>query len=135
MELHNELCHALGILIDEHENVEMSSQSNVKSIMAFVEVGESRIFKSTLVSQLNGNPTLFEDRLTWIKAGILYMKPKLLTDTNHDTLLNPSCDFGVCILNKHEARSVKKKNKHVVDPKILLRLRFGLLGVFIRCVE
>ena len=43
--------------------------------MAYVKVGESRIFKSTLVSQLNGNPTLFEDQTTRIKASILYMKP------------------------------------------------------------
>ena len=38
--------------------VEMPSQSYVKSIMAYVEVGESKIFQSTLVGQLNGNPTL-----------------------------------------------------------------------------
>ena len=38
------------VLIDEQENVKMPSQSNVKSIVAYVEVGESRIFKNTLVS-------------------------------------------------------------------------------------
>ena len=108
VELQSELRHALDVLIDEHENVEMPSQSNVKSIVAYVEVGESRIFKSTLVSQLNGNPTLSKDRLTWIKVGILYMKPKLLTAANHDTMLNLGCDCGVCFLNTHEARIVKK---------------------------
>ena len=41
MELQSELQHALDVLIDEHENVEMP-QSNVKSIVAYVEVGESR---------------------------------------------------------------------------------------------
>jgi hypothetical protein len=59
MELQTELQHALNVLIDEHENVEILSQSNVKFIMAYVEVRESRIFKSTLVLlfQLNGNTT------------------------------------------------------------------------------
>ena len=65
--------------------------------MASVEVGESKIFKSTLVSQLNGNPTLSKDCLTWIKVGILYMKPKLLTTANHDTKLNLDYDCGVCV--------------------------------------
>ena len=41
MELQGELHHALDILIDEYENVEMPSQSNVKSTVAYVEVGES----------------------------------------------------------------------------------------------
>ena len=49
MELQSELRHALDVLIDEHENVEMPPQSNVKSIVTYVEVGESRIPKSTLV--------------------------------------------------------------------------------------
>jgi hypothetical protein len=34
---------------------------NVKSIVAYVEVGESRYLKSTLVSQLNDTPTLSKD--------------------------------------------------------------------------
>ena len=71
-------------------------------------VGESRIFKSTLVSQLNGNPSLSKDRLTRIRAGILYMKPKLLSVGNHDTLLKLGCDCGVCFLNTPEAKTVKK---------------------------
>ena len=78
------------------KNVEMPSQSNVKSIMAYVGVGESRIFKSTLVSQWNGNPTLSRDRFTRIKVSILYMRPKLLTAAIHDTMLNLGCDCGVC---------------------------------------
>ena len=71
-------------------------------------IGESRIFKSTLVSQLNGNPSLSKDRLTRIKAGILYMKPKLLSVGNHDILLKLGYDCGVCFLNTHEAKTVKK---------------------------
>jgi hypothetical protein len=58
VKLQSELRNALDVMIDEHENVEMPSQSYVKSIVGYVEVGESRISKNTLVSQLNGNPTL-----------------------------------------------------------------------------
>ena len=62
VELQSELRHALDVQVDEHGNVEMLSQSNVKFIVAYVEVRESRIFKSTFVSQLNGNPTLSKYR-------------------------------------------------------------------------
>ena len=78
VELQSELQQALDVLIDECENVEMPFQSNLKFIVPYVELGECRNFKSTLVCQLNGNPTLSKDRLTRFKANILYMKPKLL---------------------------------------------------------
>ena len=87
----------------------MPFQSNAKPIVAYVE--ESRIFKNTLVSQWNGNPTLSKDRLTWMKVGILYKKPKLLTAANHNTILNYGFDCGGCFLNTHEARIVK----YVID--------------------
>jgi hypothetical protein len=61
VELQRELRHALNVPIDEHVNIEMPSQSNVKSIVAYVEVGESKISRSTFASQLNGNPTLSKD--------------------------------------------------------------------------
>ena len=38
-ELQSELQHALDVLIDKHENVEMPSQSDVKTVVAYVEVG------------------------------------------------------------------------------------------------
>lgn len=79
---------ALDVLVDEHESVEIHPQSNVKSIVANVKIHDSRMFKSMVVSQMNGNPTLFKDRLAWRKDGILYMNPKLLTTANHDTTLN-----------------------------------------------
>ena len=108
MELQSELRRALEVMVDEHESVEFPSQSNVKSSVAYVKVGESRIFKSTLVSQLNGNPTISKDRLTRIKVGILYIKLEPFTAENHDTMLNLGCDCGVCFLNTHEAK-IKKK--------------------------
>ena len=55
--------------------------------MAYVEMGESRVFKSIIISQSNGNPTLSKEQLTQIKVSIFYMKPKLLTAANHDTYI------------------------------------------------
>ena len=49
VELQSELRHALDVLIDEHGSVGMPSPSYVESTVAYVEVGESKIFKSTLV--------------------------------------------------------------------------------------
>jgi len=62
----------------------------------------------TFVSQLNDNHSLSKDRLTRIRADILYMKPKILSVGNHDTLLKLGCDCGVCFLNTPEAKIVKK---------------------------
>ena len=45
MELQSELQQALDVLIDEHENDEMPFQSNVKCIVAYVEVGSVEISK------------------------------------------------------------------------------------------
>ena len=48
--------------------------------------------KSTLVSKLSVNPTLFEGQLTQIKVDILYLKLKLLTTAYHVTMLNLNCE-------------------------------------------
>ena len=47
----------------------MSSQCNIKSIVTYIEIRESRILKITHVSQLNGNPTLYEDLLRFGMLG------------------------------------------------------------------
>ena len=53
---------------------------------------------------LNDNPNLSKDWLTWIEVGILYMKPELLTATNHDSMLSSGFDYGLYLLNTLEAR-------------------------------
>ena len=85
-----------------------------------------RAINSALVSQSNGNPSPSKDQLTRIRSGILYMKPKLLSVGNHDTLSKLGCDCGVCFFNTPEAKIVKNE----VGQKTLLELRFGLLGEF-----
>ena len=54
-----------------------------------------------------------------IKASKLYMKPKLVTAPNHNTMLILDCDCGVFYFDTPEARIVKI----VVDPKKKLQLR------------
>jgi hypothetical protein len=88
VELQSELQQALDVLIDDHENVEMPFQSNVMFIVAYVEVRECRIFKSTFICRLNGKSTSSKDRFTQFKAIISYMKPKLLMVANHVIMLN-----------------------------------------------
>ena len=89
-----------------------------------VMVGESNFFESTLVSQLNGNHSLSKDMLTRIKAGILYMKPRLLSVGNHDTLLKLGCDCGVCFTNTLEAKIVKKRGR----PKKSILVKIWFVG-------
>ena len=55
-----ELRHALSSLVDEHEG-----NSLQLSILLFVVVGRSKIYKSTLVSELNGNYRLFDSRVEY----------------------------------------------------------------------
>ena len=64
--------------------------------MAYVDVGDSRIFKNMFVSQLNGNPSLYKYRLTWIKDDNLCMKNSFLNIANRDTILNLGSDYRVC---------------------------------------
>ena len=71
VELQSELQHTLDVLIDEDAYVEMPSQSNVDSVVAYVE-RESRTTISTLPSQLNSNQTLSKDWWTWVKVNMLY---------------------------------------------------------------
>jgi hypothetical protein len=70
VKLLSKLWHALDVLIDEHENVQMPTQSSIKSIVTYVVVGEPRILKSTFVNQLKGSPTLSKDWLIGIKVDI-----------------------------------------------------------------
>ena len=80
--------------------------------MPYVEFERAKIYKSILVSQLNGNPTLSKDRLTRIKSGIIYSEEKVKTLANHDTsLLKLGCDCAVVFFNTPEVQTVKKRGR------------------------
>lgn len=73
----SELRHVMDSIVDNEENV-------VSQISPFVEVDGKTLCKSTLVSQLNGNPMLSKDRLTRVKSGVYFsfeMKSKPQTST------------------------------------------------------
>ena len=60
----SEIRHELDAILDDN---------NVNSkVSSFVQVDDKIIFKSTLVSHLNGNPTLSKDRLTRVREGVFY---------------------------------------------------------------
>lgn len=54
-------------MVDEHEEIPLEH-----SMVPFIVVDDSKILTSTLVSQLNGKPTLSKNRLTKIKSSMLY---------------------------------------------------------------
>ena len=101
-ELQSELQHALDVLIDKHENVEMPSQSDVKSVVAYVEVGRVDWMAIQLYLKIDW---------TRIEVGILYMKLELLATTNHNIMLNFGCDWGVYFLTHLKLES----SKNMVD--------------------
>ena len=102
--LSSKLRHVLDDMLDEYESCQVVS----KSILPYVEFERTKIYKSTLVSQLNGNPTLSKDKLTRIKSGIIYIEEKVKTLANHDTLLKLGCNCAVVFLNTPEVQTVKK---------------------------
>ena len=78
-----ELRHVLDSMVDDHEKIPMEH-----FVVPFVLVDGSKIFKSTLVNQLNGNPTLSKDRMTRIKYGMLY--------TKLEKIISSAGDNGFC---------------------------------------
>jgi len=58
-------------ILSRHE-VEVCDRPTPAKVVAFVEFDGNRIFKSTLVGQLNGNPFLSKDRLTRVKKSLYF---------------------------------------------------------------
>ena len=57
-------------MLDEQEGIQKVS----KLMSPYVELEGSKIYKSTLANQLNGNPMLSKDQLMRIRSGIIYME-------------------------------------------------------------
>jgi hypothetical protein len=49
VELQNELRHVLDVLIDEHGNVKMPSQSTIKSIVAYTKSIKAHIYETLYI--------------------------------------------------------------------------------------
>lgn len=74
-------------IVDDEENV-------VSQISPFVEVDGKTLCKSTLVSQLNGNPTLSKDRLTRVKSGV-YFSFEMKSKPQNSTCIGIGYDCAV----------------------------------------
>ena len=61
--------HALDVMINEYQIIEIPSPSNVKSIMAYVQTEEFRFFKHMLISQVYDNPNL---EIDWVGFWLAY---------------------------------------------------------------
>ena len=93
--LQSELRHVLDSMVDEHEEIPLEY-----FVMPFVVVEGSKIFKSTLASQLNGKPTMSKERLTRIKPSMLHTKPekKILRAGDNDFSLKLEIDCVVAFV-------------------------------------
>ena len=58
-------------VLSNHED-HVSDRASSEKVVAFAEFDGNRIFKSTLVGQLNGNPFLSKDRLTRVKKSMYF---------------------------------------------------------------
>ncbi|MCO5555230.1 hypothetical protein L7F22_008774 [Adiantum nelumboides] len=100
-----ELRHVMDSVVDDVEDIKCQ-------ISPFVEVDGKTIYKSTLVSQLNGNPTLYKDRLTRVKGGVYDTFDKKVTYQSRTCLVVGS-DCAVLFerLPSKEIRRSKVKGK------------------------
>ena len=95
--LEGEVRNAISNMLSEHEeqvtNVLCPPLQN-----PIVEFARHTIYKSTLVSQLNGNPFLSKDRLTWIKHSMYFNNHDdyvIATALSNTYLLGIGSDCGV----------------------------------------
>lgn len=90
------LRHALDGLDGEHEGNPLQL-----SILPFVGVDGSKMYNSTLVSKLNGNPTLSKDWLARLNFRTLYVKPKVSLPRARDNCytLKLGCDYVVLLVS------------------------------------
>ena len=83
---------ARDALADVLNNAEIQVSSRVAplKVLPFVEYAGHKIYKSTLVSQLNGNPFLSKDRLTRVKHSMYF--------NNHDDYITVAASSSSCLL-------------------------------------
>ncbi|MCO5573933.1 hypothetical protein L7F22_027711 [Adiantum nelumboides] len=104
----SEIRHVVDSLLDEHVTV-----SPVVSIDS-----NKCMFKSTLVSQLNGNPTLSKDRLTRVCQGIYYSKKEKDQATSNDNLFGIGSDCAVFFVEEEKnTKSTRQGNPSSIQRK------------------
>ena len=97
-------------LLSEQEQQVSSSPSSSKILPIVTFQGHS-IYKSTLVSQLNGNPYLSKDRLTRMKNSIYFNNSNdyfAASSSTTSMLLGLGCDVGVYFKDMRGSTSTVK---------------------------
>ncbi|MCO5564819.1 hypothetical protein L7F22_018487 [Adiantum nelumboides] len=97
----SEIRHVVDSLLDEQVIV-----SPVVSIDS-----DKCMFKSTLVSQLNGNPTLSKDRLTRVRQGLHYSKKEEAQATSNDNLFGIGLDCIVFFVKEEKNTKSTRQGK------------------------
>ena len=109
----SEIRHELDAILDDN---------NVNSkVSSFVQVDDKIIFKSTLVSHLNGNPTLSKDRLTRVREGVFYSCENANDFLNgNGNLIGIGLDCVVFFTE--EVNSTRPKRKGISNENVVLYL-------------
>jgi len=85
------------------EKLQINSAILEEKVIPFVEYNGHKIYKSTLVSQLNANPILSKDRLTRVKNSIYFNNSDdyITTSSSIETmLLDLNMDCGVYFMQR-----------------------------------
>lgn len=86
------------------QEMQVSTLVTLDRIVPVVEFGGCQIFKSTLVSQLNGNPFLSKDRLTRVRNSIYFNNSEdyiSAASSSNKCLLGLGSDCGVFFLQRN----------------------------------
>ena len=81
-----------GRLVELPATTDKDPADQVEKFESTVEYFEKVIFKSTLVSELNGNPFLSKDHLTWIRNSVYFNN---VEDYLNAANLSSSCLLGL----------------------------------------
>ena len=87
--LESEACDAISDMLSAHEN-QVAGTLDRHKVEPFVQFDGNKIFKSTLVGQLNGNPFLSKDRLTRVKNSLYF--------NNADVYLSAAQSSSTCFV-------------------------------------
>ena len=107
----SEIRHELDAILDDN---------NVNSkVSSFVQVDDKIIFKSTLVSHLNGNPTLSKDRLTRVREGVFYSCENANDFLNGNGNLIGIGSDCVVFFTEEDVNSTRPKRKGISNKNVV----------------
>jgi hypothetical protein len=100
--LENEARDAIRSMLDEHER-QLEDIPRPQTVIPYVTYSGNVIYKSTLVSQLNGNPFLSKDRLTRVRNSVYFNNSEdyvSAANLSSTCLLGLGCDCVVYFMQR-----------------------------------